>query len=251
MTLRQALILGLLQGLTEFLPVSSSGHLVMAQKLLALEKPPVLFDILVHLGTFLSILLFLNRKIFLFFKKISNLKLIFVSSLPAAILGFFLNDYLESVFNSLLIVGLCLFINSLLLFSSGLIKKMGKNLSQLKLKEGFKIGLFQALALLPGISRSGSTIVAGLGQGLTRQAAFLFSFFLGLPAMLGALLLQMPKISQNSDQLAMGLVGLLVAAFSGLLALKILYRIVTKGRLLYFGFYCLLLSVGLISLISF
>jgi undecaprenyl-diphosphatase len=169
MTFRQALILGLLQGLTEFLPVSSSGHLVIGQKFLALDKPPVLFDILVHLGTFLSILIFFNRKIFRFFKKISNLIIIFIASLPAAIFGFFLNDYLESVFNSLGIVSFCLLINSFFLFSTSLIKKAGQNLSQLKLKKGFVIGIFQALALFPGISRSGSTIVAGLHQNLSRR----------------------------------------------------------------------------------
>jgi len=248
MRVSQAVFLGLVQGLTEFLPVSSSGHLVIGQKLLKLSHPPVLFDILVHCGTLLAIVFYFNKRLINFYKNINNLKLIILGSIPAALLGLLLNDYLETTFNSLLLVGLSLLATAGLLFSTRLVKKTNKDKEQLKAKDSFIIGCFQALALLPGISRSGSTIVSGLFRGLKKESAFLFSFYLGAPAMIGALILQVPNFSENSNQLGMGLIGLITAMFSGLLSLKLLEKVVIKGKLSYFGIYCLILGVAVLIL---
>ena len=242
----QAAFLGLLQGLTEFFPVSSSGHLVIGQKLLRLEQPPVLFDILVHLGTLLALIVYFRNKLFKFYKNFENLKLIFIGSLPAALIGFFLNDYLESFFDSLAIVGFALFITAGLLFSTFFISRSVKNLNQLNWRASLRIGFFQALALFPGISRSGSTIVAGLWQKLDRKAAFDFSFYLGMPAMVGAVLMQVSKFSQNNGQLGYGLIGMVTAALFGFLTLNLLEKAVVRGKLIYFGFYCLFLGLAIL-----
>jgi undecaprenyl-diphosphatase len=242
----QAIFLGLLQGLTEFLPISSSGHLVIGQKLLGLNQPPVFFDILVHLGTLLAVVFYFNKRIIKFYQKFDNLKLIFFGTLPVALLGFFLNDYLETIFDSLLIVGLCLVVNAALLFSTLFIREEKKQISQLNSFDSLPIGCLQALALLPGISRSGSTIVAGLRRQLKRESAFAFSFYLGAPAMLGAAILQIPEMFKNSDHLATAFIGLVTAFMSGLISLKMLEKIVFKGKLFYFGAYCLVLGLLLL-----
>lgn len=240
MELYQAFVLGLFQGLTEFLPVSSSGHLVIGQKLFHLSQPPVFFDILVHMGTLLSIVIYLRRRLLKFYFNSRHWPLIIIGSIPAALAGFFLNDYLITVFDSLTLVGFCLLFTALLLFSTRLIKTNQKDLDQLTGRDALAVGLLQALALLPGISRSGSTITAGLWRGLKHESAFLFSFFLGLPAMLGAFILQLPDLSKNHIQLLPSLLGLITALISGLLALKILEKILISRKLFYFAFYCLL-----------
>ncbi len=247
MGLYQAFVLGLLQGLTEFLPVSSSGHLVIGQKLFNLSGPPVFFDILVHMGTLLSIVIYLRRRLFKFYFNPRHWPLIIIGSAPAALVGFFLNDYLTTVFDSLTLVGFCLLFTALLLFSTRLIKNNQKNLDQLTSKDSLAIGLLQALALLPGISRSGSTITVGLWRGLKHESAFLFSFLLGLPAMLGALALQLPDLSKNHIQLLPSLLGLITATVSGLLALKILEKTLASRKLFYFAFYCLLVGFWILA----
>lgn len=232
--------LGLVQGLTEFLPISSSGHLVLGQKFFNLA-PPIFFDILIHFGTLLAI-------VFYFFKDFNKLKsqkflsLLIVGSLPAGIIGLFLRKQLEMVFDSYLIVGLSFLITAFLLFLTKFLRKQEKEIEKVSFSEVFFIGCFQALALLPGVSRSGATIVAGLLIGLKRQAAFSFSFFLAIPAILGALSLEILKNGADG-QLGVGTVGLITAFFSGLLALNLLQKVLKKGKLFYFGFYCLGLGV--------
>lgn len=247
MTLFEAVFLGLIQGLTEFLPISSSGHLVIGQKLLGFEYPPVLFDILVHCGTLFAIIFYFNKRIINFYKNFKNLRLIFIGSLPVVLIGLFLNDYLEALFDSLFVVGLGLLITAGLLFLTNFVKKPDKDLFQLDWTTSFKIGCLQALAILPGVSRSGSTISAGLWRGLKKETAFAFSFYLGAPAMVGALILQIPDILDNGSQMRIGLVGLITAAISGFFSLKILEKVVLKRKLSYFGVYCL--SMGMLVLI--
>lgn len=247
MELYQAFILGLLQGLTEFLPVSSSGHLVIGQKIFNLSHPPVFFDILVHMGTLLSIIIYLRKKIFSFYFNLRYWPLIIIGSLPAALAGFFLNDYLISVFDSLTLVGGCLLVTAFLLFSTYLVKNNQKDLNKIRPKDALAIGLLQSLALLPGISRSGSTITAGLWRGLKQESAFLFSFFLGAPAMVGALVLQLTDFSSNNVEILPSLLGLITAAISGLLALKILEKTLASRKLFYFAFYCLLLGLIILA----
>lgn len=243
MTIYQSLILGLIQGLTEFLPVSSSGHLVIAQHLLNISIPPVVFDVLVHLATALAIVVVIFKDLIKITSK--QIRFILLASLPAGLVGFFLNSYTETLFSSLPLVGLALLVTSVILFSTKLIQT--KKFKVRNLKNTFLIGLAQALAIIPGISRSGSTIVTGLHLGLKPTTAFNFSFLLSLPAIIGAQLLQLDKLALlPSSQLPTLLIGFLTAFISGFFALKLLKKFVLKGNLHYFGYYCLV--IGLLTL---
>ncbi len=239
MSLVQALLLGLIQGLTEFLPVSSSGHLVIFQHLLNLSKPPVVFDILVHLATSLAVIIVIfDSLVKITFKQI---KIIILASLPAAITGLLLNSQIEPLFSSLKLVGFALLFTSALLFSTKLIKAT-KNL-KLTTNNSLLIGLAQAVSIIPGISRSGSTIVTGLHTGLSPITAFNFSFLLSLPAIFGAQLLQLNKlVALPLSQLPVLLAGFITAFISGLIALKLLKRFVINAKLHYFAYYCLILA---------
>ncbi|MEA3355348.1 MAG: undecaprenyl-diphosphate phosphatase [Patescibacteria group bacterium] len=245
MTLIQGLILGLIQGLTEFLPVSSSGHLVIVQNLFQLNKPPVVFDIFLHLATSLAVIIIIFNSL----KKINlnQIKLILIASIPAGILGIFLNQRIESLFSSIKLVGYSLITTGLILFSTKLISRKK---SRLNPKKSFLVGLAQALAIIPGISRSGSTITAGLYQGLTPKNAFNFSFLISLPAIFGAQLLQLNKLNNlTPSELPVLAIGFLSAFISGLLSLKLLKKFVINSKLHYFGFYCLLLGTLLLQYI--
>lgn len=251
MTYPQALFLAFIQGFTEFLPISSSGHLVLFQKLFGL-KPPILFDILVHVGTLAAILFFFKDKLIQIIKGIlkkekPSLKLtwlIILGSLPAAVLGIALAPYLETIFNSLKLVGLNLIFTGILLSSTPLVKpKTPKPLNSFK---ALFIGFFQALAIFPGLSRSGATITAGIWQKTSKEGAFEFSFLLAIPAILGALLSQTSKITNSSPEyLIQGVIGLIIAALVGFWSLKILKKTLISKKFWLFGVYCFLLGLVL------
>lgn len=249
MKFHQAIILSLVQGITEFLPISSSGHLVFLQKLMPLESPPVFFDVLVHLGTLLAIIVYFRREIIAFFKIPQNFLLIFIGTLPAAFFGLLLEDKLEMIFNSLFLVGIFWLVNSGLLFSLEFIKKEApKKTGALKWQDFLFIGLFQALALFPGISRAGSTITAGLWRNQSPESALQISFFLSLPATLGALFLQILNFRPNElPSLSISIISLFLTSIVGFISLFYLEKILKKGKFPLFGFYCLLL--GLTSLV--
>lgn len=244
MTLIQALILGLLQGLTEFLPVSSSGHLVIAQHFFNLLTPPVLFDVLLHLATALAIIIVLWRQLLSLDKK--TIGFILLASLPAGIIGVLLNSSIETLFSSVKLVALALLVTALLLFLTRYFFSQAKS-TRLTWKNTLLIGLFQALAIIPGISRSGSTISAGIFAKLKPELIFNFSFLLALPAIFGAALLQLKDSNFSSSLLDLPLViGFITAFISGLFALKLLKKFVSQGKFSFFAYYCL--ALGLILL---
>ena len=248
MNYAQALILAIVQGLTEFLPVSSSGHLVIFQKLLHFNQPPVLFDILVHVGTLGAILYYFKKELVSVLRKPQLLLMIAIGTLPAALVGFFLQNYIIQIFDSLRMVGISLLITAGLLFSGKFIKMSKRDFKYLNWKKALTVGFFQALAILPGVSRSGSTIVAGLWQGLGRESAFLFSFYLAVPAILGALILQIPSLF-NSPYffLNQSLLGMMAAGIVGYFSLNLLEKTLKSAKLHWFSLYCLIL--GLLVLI--
>lgn len=241
----QVIILAIVQGLTEFLPVSSSGHLVIIQKLFGL-KPPIVFDILVHVGTLGAVIFYFRQSLV----KIGHTKifwLVVIGTIPAGVAGFFLQNYLSLIFDSLKLVGVALLVTSGFLFSTKLVKKQDKKLSHLKWSDALTIGIFQALALLPGVSRSGSTIVAGLWRKVNRQAAFQFSFLLAIPAIIGALVLQIPHLlNAGFVFLNQGILGMIIAGIVGYGTLKILEVTLLRAKLWLFGFYCLLLGTAVL-----
>jgi len=252
----QVFFLSIVQGLTEFLPVSSSGHLVLFQKIFGL-RPPVLFDVFVHVGTLGAILFYfrkeLNKLIKGIFKKDNKslcfLLLIIIGTIPAVIVGLLLEKKIELVFDSFRLVGISLLITSLLLFLTNIFKdKLKKTkITSSNWKDALFIGVFQALAILPGISRSGATISAGLFRKFGRDLAFKFSFFLAIPAIIGALILQIPDLINSSIYLInQALIGMIIAGIVGFFALKILKRFLVSSRLYIFAIYCLFLGVGIL-----
>jgi undecaprenyl-diphosphatase len=262
MSYYQAIFLAIVQGITEFLPVSSSGHLVIFQKIFGFKEPPIAFDALVHFGTLFSVLIFFRKDIKKIikglFKEIRIKKkgesthlmiLLIIGSLPAVLFGFLLKEKIESIFNSISLLSVSFLITALILFLTGLVKEKEKEIKKTKISDSIFIGLFQALAILPGVSRSGSTISGGLFRGIKKEDAFNFSFFLGIIAIFGATILQLPKITNfTSLEATTGIIGFLLSAIFGFLAIKILKPIVIKGKFYYFGIYCLVL--GILCLIS-
>lgn len=252
MTWFEALILGLIQGLTEYLPVSSSGHLAIGSALFGIEgEENLAFTIIVHVATVLSTLVILWKEIEWIFKGLFKFQMndetryvinIIVSMIPIGIVGVFFKDKVEAIFGSgLLVVGFCLLVTALLLSFSYYYKPRQKE--NISLKDAFIIGLSQACAVLPGLSRSGTTIATGLLLGNSKEKLAQFSFLMVIPPILGEALLDALKMMKGEDIAgdipAISLiVGFLAAFVSGCVACKWMINIVKKGKLIYFAIYC-------------
>lgn len=257
----EALILGLIQGLTEYLPVSSSGHLAIGSALFGVEgEENLAFTIVVHVATVLSTLVILWKEIDWLFKGLFKFRMndetryvlnILISMVPIGIVGVFFKDKVEEIFGSgLLIVGCCLLLTALLLAFSYYYKPKQKE--SIGMKDAFIIGLAQACAVLPGLSRSGSTIATGLLLGCDKARLAQFSFLMVIPPILGEALLDGMKMMKGEavagDIPTLSLVvGFLAAFASGCLACKWMLNIVKRGKLLYFAIYCAI--VGALTLI--
>ena len=248
----EALILGLIQGLTEYLPVSSSGHLAIGSALFDIKgEDNLAFTIVVHVATVFSTLVILWKEIDWIFRGLFKFEMnaetryvinILISMIPIGIVGVFFKDYVEAIFGSgLLIVGCCLLVTALLLTFSYYAKpRLKENIS---MKDAFIIGLAQACAVLPGLSRSGSTIATGLLLGDIKAKLAQFSFLMVIPPILGEALLDGMKMMKGEavagDIPALSLIVGFIAAFvSGCLACKWMINIVKKGKLIYFAIYC-------------
>lgn len=258
----EALVLGIIQGLTEYLPVSSSGHLTIGSALFGVEAAENLtFTIVVHVATVLSTLVILWKEIEWIFRglfkwqmndeTIYTLKII-ISMIPIGIVGVFFKDYVEQIFGSgLLVVGSMLLLTALLLAFSYFYKP--KERHEITYKDAFIIGLGQACAVMPGLSRSGTTIATGLLLGAKKEKLAQFSFLMVIPPILGEALLDGMKIIEGSvtgeseiSLLAL-IVGFLSAFLSGCLACKWMLNLVKKGKLVYFAIYCAI--AGAVTLI--
>lgn len=255
MTFLDAILLGALQGLTEFLPVSSSGHLVLAQALLGLKSAgasnygQLSFEIIVHLGTLLAVFVYFRR--LLWRMAVSLLPggdsqdrrliwLVGLGTIPAALAGLYIKSHMSGVFSSPTFAASMLLINGVILVLTGFIRIGGESV---RLRSAMGIGLAQALAILPGISRSGLTISAGMFLKVSPQRAAEFSFLLAIPVILGAAALDIDNLGTLAgEQLAVYLSGAAVAFVSGLLAIGWLMRLIRKGKFLYFGVYSLALG---------
>ena len=257
----QALILGLIQGLTEYLPVSSSGHLAIGSYLFGIEgEENLAFTVAVHVATVLSTFVILWSEIAWIFRGLFKFKLndetkyflnIVVSMIPIGIVGVFFKDYVEEVFGSgLLIVGCMLLLTAALLAFSYYAKPRIKE--TISWKDALVIGLAQAAAVMPGLSRSGSTIATGLLLGNKKEMMAQFSFLMVIPPILGEALLDTMKALKGANPfgdistLALA-VGFVAAFVSGCLACKWMINIVKKGKLIYFGIYCAI--VGVVTII--
>ena len=263
----KAVFLGIVQGLTEFLPISSSGHLVIGSEVLNYAGQSIAFDVFLHLGTLLAVVIVFRREIyamaispFLYLwgskdKEVRENLLwccyIVAATVPAVIVGLFFKEKIEANFHSLALVFTMLAVTGCLMIGSRHLRYTGR---QLGLFHAVVIGCAQAMAILPGLSRSGSTIFAGMSLGIDRELVARFSFIMSIPAILGAVVLQSGTLLSNppaADALLQIGAGTAASAFSGYFAIVLLLDIVKKNRLQWFGYYCLLLSgAGFVYLIA-
>ena len=256
----EALVLGLLQGFTEYLPVSSSGHLAIGSALFGIEgEESLAFTILVHVATVLSTLLVLGKEIGWILKGLFKFEMnpetryainIIISMIPIGIVGVFFKDTVEGIFGSgLTIVGAMLLLTAVLLAFSYYAKPRQKE--NISFKDAFIIGLAQACAVMPGLSRSGSTIATGLLLGNKKEKLAQFSFLMVIPPILGEALLDTLKMMKGESlggdiSTSSLMIGFIVAFISGCIACKWMINIVKKGKLIYFAYYCAV--VGSITL---
>lgn len=242
MTLLQAILLGIIQGITEFLPISSSGHLVLVESLLRLEVDQLKdFDIVVHVGTLMAIFIYFWRDLI----KPSYWPWLILGTVPAALVGFTLESQIDHLFRSALSVGgVMVILGALFLIPEQWGQKEGQKLTWWRV---LLIGIAQAIAIIPGVSRSGSTIFTGRMLGLKREEAARFSFLLGSIAIAGAGLLTALDLNSTTLQSQLLVAGFLAAFFSGLLSVYALMRFLKQHTLQSFGFY--LLALGAVVLL--
>ncbi|MCM2271674.1 MAG: undecaprenyl-diphosphate phosphatase [candidate division Zixibacteria bacterium] len=256
MSFLDALILGIIQGLTEFLPVSSSGHLVLAETILKMKQPGITLELLVHLGTLLSVMIYFRSQIFrlvksLFVREMAAerriLLLLVIGTIPAGLAGVLLKDFFESTFSNPVETSIELIITGGILFLPRLVKAGSAGLS---LPTVIWMGIGQAISILPGISRSGSTIVAGLLAGVKPAEAAEFSFLLSIPAIAGAIILGIPDMADVAPELIMPYALAAVVSFIfGLIAVYWVLNAVKRGKFEYFAYYCF--AIGLFGLYLF
>lgn len=253
MTTLDAIILGIVQGLTEFLPVSSSGHLQLAQHFLGLNNLDdyILFDLACHLGTLLAILIVFSKNIRSLFSKANpTLRLVIIGTLPLFPLVLILKP-IKAFYADPSYLGFFFLITAAILFLGGKAKAITTS-TEKKWKEALTIGLWQAAAILPGVSRSGSTITGARLLGWNPQEAVAFSFLLAIPAILGGTTLELIKLwsmpeTVPSLPIASYLAGFAVSFVVGMGALKLLMRFAANDKLSYFAWYCLFLGIAVIA----
>jgi undecaprenyl-diphosphatase len=270
MNIIESFLLGLLQGVTEFLPISSSGHLVLAQELLKRNLDQgITFEVVVHFGSLFSIAIFFRQRLFTIIKTVCffmikpsqweknwseqyNVRFVFyviLSMIPAAMIGFLMKDYIKLMFSSPMLVSCMLLITGLILYST---KFQNDGVRLVTPFKGFIMGVAQALAVIPGISRSGTTITTGVWLGMKKNEVADFSFLMLLPILGGAMILEFKEMSEiglASQPLADLAVAFFASLISGLIALKYLIQLFKGRNLHYFSYYCWL--VGILGVIYF
>jgi len=245
MNILQAGILGIVQGLTEFLPVSSSGHLVLVQSFIPnFSQPGVLFDAYLHFGTLLAVLVYYFKRIFKL--DFIYIKILVLASIPAVVVGFLLKDHIDVIFQNTKLVGVALLLSGIMNIKTDSNKEISDRIT---VKSGFLVGLFQAFAILPGLSRSGSTIFAGTLSGIKREKAAEFSFLLSVPAVAGANVLEIVKSGGGAILGPSYIVGIICAFLTGTVCIKLLLNILGNKKFKYFGYYCIIIGVAAILFI--
>lgn len=257
MNLFETIIIAIVEGLTEFLPVSSTGHMIITQGILGVKSTEFvkLFTICIQFGAILSVLVLYWKR---FFQTMNFYYKLFVAFIPAAIIGFLAGDFIDSMLESVLVVAIMLIIGGVfMLFCDKWFNNPQEN-QTITYKKGFIIGLFQCIAMIPGVSRSMATIVGGMTQKLTRKTAAEFSFFLAVPTMLAASGYKLLKaiITPEGQQLLMDnmptlIIGNVVAFIVAMLAIKFFINFLTKYGFKAFGYYRIIIGVIIISLMIF
>jgi undecaprenyl-diphosphatase len=265
LTLLQALVLGVVQGLTEFLPISSSGHLVLTPWLFGWGDHGLSFDVALHLGTLIAVVWYFNQQ----WKLLAGAALsivrnrrvqtpeerrvifLLIATVPGAIGGLLLEDLAETTFRSAALIATNLIVFGMLLWLVDRIVARAREMDSMRHRDALLIGLAQVLALMPGVSRSGSTITAGRALGLTREAAAVFSFLMIAPITFGATVMKVPQAVREAESLLPLVVGVAAAAISGWLAIAVLLKIVARRSYGVFAAYRLALGLLIFTLLYF
>lgn len=270
MSLIEAIVLGIFQGISEFLPISSSGHLVLLQRLFGIEEGNLFFSVMLHFGTLLSVFIVYFNDIINIIKEFIKLvadtvkykkivlnneyrilaMMIIIGTIPTGLMGIFLNDFFEGLYASVIAVGISLMVTGLILWIAEKKASGRKSVREMGTLDAIMIGFFQGLAIIPGISRSGSTIVGALFRGFNKKLATRFSFLLSMPAIFGASFLEFYKSITDYGNIYISktlVIGVLLATVSGVFAIKLLIRLLEKGRLHYFSYY--VWFVGLLTIV--
>ncbi len=251
MSLLEIIVLAIVEGITEFLPVSSTGHMIIASAMMGIEQEPFVktFTVAIQLGAILSVLVLYWKK---FLQSVNFYVKLFVAFLPAAVFGLLLNDFIESLLENVLVVAISLVLGGIVLvFIDKVFKNAGGDEEQeVSMLKGFKIGFFQLLSMIPGVSRSAATIIGGMTQGLNRKTAAEFSFFLAVPTMFGATCLTLFKSYDTiqPDEIRALLIGNVIAFLVAMVAIKTFITFLTKNGFKVFGYYRIILGLILIGL---
>lgn len=259
MDIFQSIILGIIQGLGEFLPISSTAHLILAPYFFGWQDPGLSFDVALHIGTLIAVVAFFWNDWLDIFKSASNdvlhtkykipdnkypaklLWLLVIASVPGAIFGFLFDDYAEHAFRNPLLIAFTLSVVGLILYLVDKYAKHKKDINHISIKDAIWIGLSQAIAIIPGVSRSGATMTTGLVLGLSREQAARFSFLLSTPIIFGAAILKVPHLLKAGIDLPI-MLGIIAAAISGYLAIKYMLRFIQKVGYAPFFWYRLILA---------
>ncbi|NLK08276.1 MAG: undecaprenyl-diphosphate phosphatase [Firmicutes bacterium] len=260
--------MGIFQGLTEFLPISSSGHLALLGQVVGLKEPDLTFNVMVHFGTLIAVVSALWSEVVLMFHGLQRftetnvetvrmgrrlLSLIVIGTIPAAVVGLLAKDFVEKLFGSVVLVGIALLLTGGLLWWAEGRADQGKGLDEMLPKDALQIGAWQAVALIPGISRSGTTISAGLYQGFNRVDAARFSFLLSVPTIAGAVILESRGVFAAVSGGTWGPIaaGTLTAAVTGFLTIKGMLQLVKSHSLRVFSYYTWVIGLTVLILTRF
>lgn len=252
MTWFEVAIFAIVEGITEFLPISSTGHMIIAQSLLGIENSEFIktFIVSIQFGTILSVVLLYWKK---FFQSINFYLKLFVAFIPAAVIGFLLGGYIDALLENVVVVALSLVVGGVfLLFVDKWFNKPDETKQEITYPNAFKIGVFQCIAMIPGVSRSAATIVGGMAQKLTRKNAAEFSFFLAVPTMFAASAYKLVKTYQCIDahNIKLLLVGNLIAFLVAMLAIKTFISMLTKYGFKVFGIYRIIVGIVILILLA-
>lgn len=257
MNLFESIVLGIVQGITEFLPVSSSGHLVILQRFIGLDEPGVTLEVLLHFGTLLSVIWVFRKdyaELFCYYHNPTQkrfLILLIVGVIPTGLMGILFKSSVEQAFQSTLFVGIMLMVTGGLLWLIPHLPQGDKDIKEMRPRDAVWIGIMQGLAVIPGISRSGSTIAGALCRGLNRQTAVRYSFIISSPVILAATMLEIKNLFATGIEGVMlwcYLAGGFVAFIFGVFAIRVFINLLERKKFYYFSYYCWF--IGLVTIIT-
>ncbi len=251
MTIFQAIIIAIVEGITEFLPISSTGHMIITEKILGMESSDFVkaFTVNIQFGAILSVIVLYWKR---FFQTLNFYYKLFIAFIPAMVLGFLLSDYIDMMLENVIVVAISLLLGGVFLLFVDKWFNKPKKAQEINYPTAFKIGLFQCIAMIPGVSRSAATIVGGMTQGLNRKTAAEFSFFLAVPTMFAATAYKLLENYKtiNTDNITILLIGNVVAFIVAMIAIKSFIAFLTKYGFKVFGYYRILLGATILILLA-